>query len=299
MKALVSGGTGFVGRFVVERLLADGHEVAVLARNPPPPQFFSAPVRFLAAALDPETDFRPLLAGVDALVHGAFDHLPDRYRGGEGGDPDGFRRRNVGGSLALFSVARAEGVARAVFLSSRAAYGRHPAGLVLREETPLLPDTLYGEAKRAVETELAAMAHEDFMAASLRITGVYGAPGAGRAGKWDGLLRDFLAGRPVASRAGSEVHGLDVAAAVKAALNALSPERPHLVLNVSDIVVDNADVLAAARLRTGTKRALPRRADSAALNIMATDRLRALGWTPGGWPLFHAAMDELMRRIRE
>ena len=50
---LVSGGTGMVGRFVVERLIADGAAVMCLGRTPPPAGFFSRPVRFHPGRLDP------------------------------------------------------------------------------------------------------------------------------------------------------------------------------------------------------------------------------------------------------
>ena len=36
MSVLITGGTGFLGRQIVERLLADGRHVTVLARTPAP-----------------------------------------------------------------------------------------------------------------------------------------------------------------------------------------------------------------------------------------------------------------------
>ncbi|WP_108258089.1 NAD-dependent epimerase/dehydratase family protein [Mangrovicoccus ximenensis] len=149
----VTGGTGLVGRFIVEDLLAAGEEVVVLsrARQPDPP--FSRPAEVRPFLLDraAETDLR----GVDRLVHCAFDHVPGRYRGGEGDDPEGFRRRNAGGSLALFRAAREAGVGSAVFLSSRAVYGAYPPGTLLAEDLVPRPDTLYGAAKLSAEEGLA------------------------------------------------------------------------------------------------------------------------------------------------
>ncbi len=34
MKILITGGTGFIGRFLTQKLLADGHEITLLSRNP-------------------------------------------------------------------------------------------------------------------------------------------------------------------------------------------------------------------------------------------------------------------------
>lgn len=288
-RSVVSGGTGFVGRFIVERLLAEGHEVTVTGRNTPPAGFFSAPVRVVADSLDPEADMAAVFAGADCFVHCAFDHVPGRYRGGEGNDPEGFRRRNLEGSLARFRAAKAAGVKRAVFLSSRAVYGDQPVGAELTEETPPHPNSLYGQVKLACEQGLAVMAERAFEAVSLRITGVYGPAGAAQ--KWRPIIDDYLAGRPVPPRAGTEVHGDDVAWAVLIALTA-PLQAAHEVFNVSDIVVDNADVLAIFQATTGASGALPAHADASLLNVMSSRKLRALGWRPGGRDLFEATVRE-------
>ncbi|MGO7425502.1 NAD-dependent epimerase/dehydratase family protein, partial [Rhizobium ruizarguesonis] len=56
MKVLVSGGTGLVGRYVVEELLAAGYQVIVGGRRAPLPRLFSRPVEFAALSLDPDKD---------------------------------------------------------------------------------------------------------------------------------------------------------------------------------------------------------------------------------------------------
>src|SRR5687767_15845076 len=63
-----------------------------------------------------------LLDGADMLVHCALDHLPGRFRGGEGDLPH-YLRINVGEGLALLAAARSAGVKRCVVLSSRAVFG--------------------------------------------------------------------------------------------------------------------------------------------------------------------------------
>jgi len=283
--AIVTGGTGYVGRFIVERLLAEGWQVTVLGRTPPRDGFFSCPVTFQSFDLDKAAS--TVFGKGDVLVHCAFDHVPGRYRGGEGDDPEGFRRRNVAGSIALFEAARQAGVARALFLSSRAVYGTQAPGAVLSEDMQCRPDTLYGEAKLAVEQALSAMASSSFRTASLRVTGVYGPAGVGAVHKWQGVIDDARAGRQVPARAGTEVHGADVGQAVMVALAALAEGGAALTLNVSDIVVDNADLAAILDAPP-----VPR-ADVAGLNVMATDRLRALGWEPGGHDLLERTVRAL------
>jgi nucleoside-diphosphate-sugar epimerase len=280
-RALVSGGSGFVGRFIVERLLADGMSVRITGRTRPVDEFFSRNVEFVEQALDVESNSAAAFSGIEFFVHAAFDHLPGRYRGGEGDDPQGFRRSNHRGTVALFRAAKAAGVRRAMFLSSRAAYGTQPAGGVLAEETTPRPDTLYGEVKLAAERDILAMKGEGFEPTILRITGVYGPTGAGRRHKWADLLDDWSAGRELAPRAGTEVHGDDVAAAVSLMLST-SHGVSGEIFNVSDITIDRRDMLEMAGEITGLARPLPVEADISRLNVMSSEKLRALGWQPGG-----------------
>ena len=294
MSVLVTGGTGYVGRFVVEHLLDAGFDVAVAGRTPPGAGAFSRPVPFLPLALDPRGPDPAMLAGVTDLVHAAFDHLPGRYRGGEGDAPERFRRLNVDGSAALFRAAREAGARNCVFLSSRAVYGAQAPGAVLGEDTLPRPDTLYGEVKLAAEGRLAEMASATFAVASLRVTGVYGAPVSGGAHKWLALFADYLDGRPIAPRCGTEVHGMDVARAVALMLRPAPTGLPR-TFNVSDLLVDRRDVLAILRAEAGSRRDLPRPGNPSSANAMSSARIEALGWTPGGRPLFEETVRQLAR----
>lgn len=289
-RILVTGGSGYVGRFIVERFLADGDEVTVFGRSAPPPGFYSKPVGFITGNLEPGAFSPARLAGFDAVVHAAFDHLPGRYRGGEGNDPDGFVRRNRDGSIALFAAAKQAGVARAAFLSTRAVYGPRTRATLLTEDMAARPDTLYGRVKLEAEEALAAMADAEFTPVVLRVTGVYGPAGPGRRHKWAGLFDDYLAGRKIEPRAGTEVHGDDVAAAICIALGRAAPA----LVNVSDLVVDRRDLLAIVQDATGSAHPLPEPADAAAINAMDCSRLRSLGWTPGGRPLLERTVRALL-----
>lgn len=287
-RVVVSGGTGFVGRFIVEGFFSSGCEVIVASRTPPPGGFFSHPVRHAPLVLG-ETPPADLFDGVDCFVHAAFDHVPGKYRGGEGDDPEGFRRRNLDGSIALFEAAKAAGVRAVVFLSSRAVYGSQPSGVVLTEETPPHPNTLYGEVKLAAERHLLSIADAGFRPIALRVTGVYGTAGPERDQKWAHLIDGYLAGRPVSPRGATEVHGADVAEAV---LLLVGSEHAG-IFNVSDIVVDCHDLLAIVKQVTACRHLLPPRADAGGLNVMATTKLRSLGWRPGGRELFERTVRQM------
>lgn len=290
MKVLVSGGTGLVGRYLVEGLLAAGYEVATGGRTRPGRVPSGQPVGFVPLVLDPDLDQTRVFEGVDHFVHAAFDHLPGRYRRGEGDDPEGFSKRNLDGTLALFDAARNAGVRRCVFLSSRAVYDGLPAGGKLREVAALSPTSLYGQVKLAGERALAAMAGPDFVGASLRLTGVYGDL---RPNKWDGLIADYLGGRPVASRAGSEVHGRDVARAIRLVLEAEPAAVAGLSFNLSDIVTDTHEILSVVKAATGATHPLPRPADKGEVAEMATERIKSLGWRAGGRRL----LEETLRTL--
>lgn len=282
MKVLVTGGTGYAGRFIVEALLAAGHAVSVSGRSQPGENFFSAPVDFLSGDLDPDNASPALFEGCDAFVHAAFHHVAGRFRGGEGDDPEMFRRLNIDGSLALFAAAKKAGVARAVFLSTRAVYGAQPPGSVLTEETEPHPDTLYGEVKRTVERGIAAIADETFLPATLRVTGIYGPAGPGRRHKWADLFADFEAGKDIAPRVGTEVHGDDMAAAILLILegDADAIRAAGSLFNVSDILLDRHDLLTAYARLTSRNGEVPERADASAYNAMDCSRLKGLGWRP-------------------
>ncbi|WOS62213.1 NAD-dependent epimerase/dehydratase family protein [Sinorhizobium fredii] len=279
-RVLVSGGTGFVGRFIVEHLLGSGYRVTVGGRSQLPEDFFSQPVSYVPLRLDPDADQIAAFDNIYYFVHAAFEHVEGKYRGGEGDDPEGFRRANLDGSVRLFEEARAAGVRRCVFLSSRAVYGeRSPP--VVDEASPAEPDTLYGSVKLAAEDALKAMTGHGLVTASLRVTGVYGPAGPGRKHKWSKLFHDYLSGRPVESRVGTEVHGDDVAAAVRLMLEADPANVSGQIFNVSDVLTGNREILSILQAATGCCHSLPA-AERGDFKEMSTAKLRALGWRPGG-----------------
>jgi len=290
VKAFVSGATGLVGRYIVEDLLAAGYGVRIGGRSKPAGDLFSKPVEFSEFGLGAGEDPAPLFTDVNCFIHAAFDHVPGRYRGGEGDDPDAFRTRNLDGSVLLFEAARRAGVRRAVFLSSRAVYDGAAPGTVQTERLHLRPTSLYGDIKLKCEQALAALNGPAFTTASLRLTGVYGGL---RPNKWDRLVADYLAGATIPVRAGSEVHGSDVGQAVRLMLETEPPLVAGEAFNVSDLIADTHEILSAIKELSGNPHPLPDRADKAAIAAMDCAKIRALGWKPGGMPLFEKTLRQL------
>ena len=272
MKLALTGASGLVGRWIARAAVEAGHDL-----DPLPGWRLGQPID---------------LSRKDALIHAAFQHIPGRYRGGEGDDPQGFIRANLDGSLALFQAARAQGVARVLFLSSRAVHDGHPAGMELPDELSPAPTSLYGEVKAQAETALAALATPDFRTASLRPTGVYG-PGLPQ--KWAGLIADFLAGTTPAPAVATEVHGTDLG---RAALAVLEDPAMSGSYNVGDLVLDRRDLLAEVARLTGCTTPLPPPGDPRPLRRPLSRRLQALGWHPGGLSLLRRDLPAIVAQIQ-
>jgi len=287
---LVSGGTGLVGRYIVEDLVAHGYRVKIASRYPPLAGLFAHEIEHVPLTLDPEADQAHIFDDVYYFVHAAFSHLPGRYRGGEGDDPAGFRRVNLEATTTLFEAARTAGISRCVFLSSRAVYDGVQDRRPLSEGAVLAPTSLYGVIKLLAEQVLSNMTQPGFSGSSLRVTGVYGNL---RPNKWDQMITDYLNGVHIPPRAGSEVHGRDVAAAVRLMLETESGKVAGEVFNVSDIVADTRDILEHVQYATGSHNALPQPADKTSVRAMTTDKLRALGWQPGGLALLSETVTKL------
>jgi UDP-glucose 4-epimerase len=159
MKLCVTGGAGYIGSVVVERLLADGHEITVLdnlgtghrAAVPGECRFVEGDIRD-RAALD-----RAIDSTTEAVLHFAALSLV-----GESVEkPLAYFDNNVGGTVKLLEAMRERGVGRFVFSSSAAVYGA-PDALPIDETAPCRPENPYGATKLMVEEILAAArtAHE-------------------------------------------------------------------------------------------------------------------------------------------
>lgn len=294
MKVLVSGGTGLVGRYIVEALLAAGYNVSVGGRHQPEPGLFSRPVAFVPLRLDPKEDQGHAFDDAYFFVHAGFSHVPGRYRGGEGDDPETFQRLNLDGTVKLFDTAQKAGIRRCVFLSSRAVYGDRCAGEPLFETTEAEPNTLYGRVKLDAERALSALNAPGFATSSLRTTGVYGDL---RPNKWNDLFANYLGGQPVPSRAGTEVHGRDVGKAVRLMLETETARIANEVFNVSDILTETRDILSTIQQITGCPHPLPVQAPDNIVSEMDTTKIRTLGWSGGGRPLLDHTVRALARGL--
>ncbi len=295
MTAAVTGATGYLGRFIVERLIEEG--VAVRAWRRPGSDIRGLPsaVEWLDGDLASPESHAALVGGADMLVHSALDHLPGRYRRGEGDDLPRYLRTNVGESLALAMAARAAGVRRCVVISSRAVFGTEHLGPI-PDGARVSPDTNYGAAKAALEAFVQCWGGEGWPIAALRPTGIYGMVMPVENSKWFDLVGRALRGEAIAPRSGSEVHGADVAQAVWRLLTADPAAVAGRMFNCSDIVVSTRDIVRLAHRSAGTSGPLPD-ISPAPKNIMECSGLRQLGIAFGGWPLLEETVAGLVAAV--
>jgi nucleoside-diphosphate-sugar epimerase len=159
---LVTGGTGFLGRKLVERLLADGRAVTVLARTPAP-DLQARGVRFVRAALDDAESVMAACAGVGTVFHVAA-------KVGVWGRPEEFYRANVLGTRAVIAGCRRHGVRRLVHTSTPSVVYN---GRDLRDADEALPLTTrcpsaYPLTKAQAEREVLAANGPDLRTVALR-----------------------------------------------------------------------------------------------------------------------------------
>jgi UDP-glucose 4-epimerase len=152
MKILVTGGAGYIGSVTAERLLNEGHVVAVfdnLERGhrealDPRAQFIAGDLRDSAAIERALIQTRP-----EAVVHFAAYALV-----GESMEhPEAYFGNNLRGGINLAEAMLKAGTRRIVFSSTCATYGQ-PERSPITEDTPQTPTNPYGESKLMFEKVL-------------------------------------------------------------------------------------------------------------------------------------------------
>lgn len=171
MRALVTGGAGFIGSHLVRRLLRDGHEVVVLddLTSGRRANIDGLPITFVHASVEDRGALRGALGGVTAVFHlAAMVSVPLSLS-----RPATCLHTNVVGTAAVLEEARSAGVEAVVFASSAAVYGELQQPVQL-EEAVTHPTTPYGVSKRAGEQLCEVFDAPGCRAISLRLFNVYG-----------------------------------------------------------------------------------------------------------------------------
>ena len=172
MKCVVTGGCGFIGSHLVERLVQTGHAVAVVDDlSTGDISFLNSEVSLLEGSV---TDLE-LLISVTGERTGSF--TPRRWPASSGRweDPVGTHHVNVTGTLNVLQAARINGVSKVVISSSSSVYGDQGQCHVMREDLQPNPLSPYA-VQKLVGEQYAAMYARLFglQVSSLRYFNVYG-----------------------------------------------------------------------------------------------------------------------------
>lgn len=147
---VVTGGAGFIGSHIVQRLLKDGHNVRVVDNLATGEKANLAPllkdIEFHQVSITDKAALDKIFTGVDCVFHQAA--LPSVPR--SIADPLTTHEYNVTGTLNVLLAARDAGVRRVVYAASSSAYG-DIEGEFKVETMPVRPISPYGVAKLAGE----------------------------------------------------------------------------------------------------------------------------------------------------
>ncbi|HET7442065.1 MAG TPA: NAD(P)-dependent oxidoreductase [Terriglobales bacterium] len=184
---VVTGGNGFVGRYLCPELTKRGWDVlsvdscALEGKNG---------TAFQQCDI---TEAEPVEAIFKAKHYEAIIHLASILPTAAKADPHTATNVNIGGSLNILEAAKRFNLGRVIYASSSSVYGTRPASQFVSESQSLAPEDLYGAAKRYVEM-LGQAYHQNsgFGFLALRIAIVVGAGVKSSTSAWRGQLIESL-----------------------------------------------------------------------------------------------------------
>ena len=293
MKIGITGATGFLGRYLVNRLLKAGHTCRCWYRpSSDRGGFVDAPdgLQWLPGELCDAEAAAALVEGADAVVHAALS---------SGDSGLGNAQHNLTGSLQLMQAARSGGVKRFVFISTCSVHEKILDDRALDEAHPLWPSGHYGAAKASVEKFVHSFGlGEGWPVCALRPTGIYGVAWPVERSGWYSLVQRVVGGDDVASAAGGkEVHADDVAKAVLILLEADTQAVCGQAFNCYDMYVAEQDVAEIARDLCGATGRIERR-NHGPKHQIDTTKIKSLGMVFGGRALLEQTVGQLVAQVQ-
>ena len=290
MKIAITGGTGFLGRYITEALSAQNHTITAWYR-PNSARGLETTDRthdqkkdlhWFPGELGDSTASHQLVAGADVLVHAALSRTGIGFRGSEG-NLEEYMQRNFIGSIKLLEAARQAGVRRVILVSTCAVHEKILADRPLDETHPLWPASHYGAGKAALE----AMVHsyalgQNWEICAIRPCGIYGVTSPVQESKWYNLVRQVARGEKVLVQGGGkEVHADDVAKAIGLLCQASAEAVTGGIFNCCDRYVSQFEVASIAKELTGSSATIEG-SPSQPKNQIDSSRLIQLGFQFGG-----------------
>jgi len=178
MKIVVTGGAGFIGSNLVDRLMAHGHAVTVLdnlsggRRDFIAHHLASKNFRFIEMDVRDEKRLRRALnAKIDLVFHLAAN--ADIARGVE--DPSLDFEHSIVATFSLLQAMKHHGIRKLVYTSGSGVYGDRGSTYSSESFGPLEPVSMYGASKASAEALISAFAHLfDFQAWIVRPANIIG-----------------------------------------------------------------------------------------------------------------------------
>lgn len=187
MKALVLGGTGFIGSHIVDQLLARRHTVRVFSRTGEKYRSPLAEVDYRTGVLGDSLAMAEALDGVDVVFHAVSTTVPSTSNL----DPVADIQTNLVATVKLLEQMVQARVNRIVFLSSGGTVYGNPVAHPAAEDHPLRPLCSYGVVKVALEHYLYMYQRlHDLQPVVIRPSNAYG-PRQGHIGV-QGVIAAFL-----------------------------------------------------------------------------------------------------------
>lgn len=152
MRILVTGGAGFIGSHLVDRIVADGHHVTVLdnyasgSRAKLANAEQSGRVNVIEGSVQDCAALDQAMESADAVFHLAVECVRQSL-----GEPLSNHAVNATGTLMALEAARRNRIARFVYCSSSEVYGNSSDRPLNEDTTVCAPTTVYGAAKLAGE----------------------------------------------------------------------------------------------------------------------------------------------------
>lgn len=311
MSILVTGGAGFIGSHLVDRLIAE-NQVTILDN------FSSGKRKHLARYLD-NPNFRLLerdlldakavekaVAGKDMIFHLAAN--PDVKLGAE--DTRVHLDQNVMATYNLLEAMRKSGVRRIAFTSTSTVYGEADVVPTPEEYGPLKPISLYGASKLSCEALISSYCHTFEMQSWIyRFANIVGERGT------HGVLVDFIR-KLQANPEELEILGsgkqrksyLEVKDCVEAMVHCVdrSKEETNIfnigsedsvdVTEIADIVAERMDLNDVKYRYTGGIEGRGWRGDVKVM-LLSIEKIKRSGWSPrcGSADSIKEAVDALLR----
>lgn len=191
MRYFVTGGTGFIGSRVVERLLGDDHEVVTVTRSRSNAADLPDGVEVVEADITDKQSLRGPMQGADGVFH-----IAAWYFVGPGGEEaDRARQINVEGTRNVLELMQELDIPKGVYTSTVGVMGNVGAGPVdetFRYEQPL--PTVYQETKWVAQYQVASPMMQEGLPLVVVMPGIVYGPGQKELGTLRVYIRRFLDG---------------------------------------------------------------------------------------------------------